>query len=132
MQWSHSRGLGSQAGGGDVSLSSRDHAGRRMHEETTGTGGREATGRRVSVGAGTGRGRVGQLLPGAGGQQVSTPLQMCKRGREKARALEEQDHNVGTPRFLPQPDPHPVRKLETSGKCTGVGGQTDTQTRREH
>lgn len=58
---------------------------------------------------------------------------MCKRGGEKAGPLEEQDYNVGTPLLLPQPDPYPVRKLETSGKCTVVGGQTDRQTegRRE-
>lgn len=57
---------------------------------------------------------------------------MCKRGGEEAGPLEEQDYNVGTP-LLPQPDPYPVRKLETSGKCTVVGGQTDRQTegRRE-
>lgn len=45
--------------------------------------------------------------------------------------MEEQDHNVGTPLFLPQPDPHPVRKLETSGKRTGVGGWADGQTDEE-
>lgn len=50
---------------------------------------------------------------------------MCKRGREKAGASEEQDYNVGSPLLLPQPDPCPVRKLETSGKCTVVGGRTD-------
>lgn len=49
--------------------------------------------------------------------------------------MEEQDHNVGTPLFLPQPDPHPVRKLETSGKRTGgrwadrrTDGRTDGRT----
>lgn len=84
MQWSHSGGLGSQAGGGDVSLSSRDHAGRRMHEETTGTAGREATGAESQSGAGQrGHGereRAGSCSPGVRGRQVSTPLQMCKRG----------------------------------------------------
>lgn len=79
-------------------------------------------------------GRRGQLFSRDGwGDRLAVPLKMCKRGGEKAGPLEEQDYNVGTPLLLPQPDPDPVRKLGTSGKCTVVGGQTDRQTegRRE-
>lgn len=79
-------------------------------------------------------GGTGQLFSGdRWGDRSAAPLKMGEQGGEKAGALEEQDYNVGTPLLLPQPDPYPVRRLETSGKRTVVGGQTDRQTegRRE-
>lgn len=88
----------------------------------------------VSVRGKESRGRRRWELSGDGwGDRLAAPLKMGKRGGEKAGALEEQDYNVGTPLLLPQPDPYPVRRLETSGKRTVVGGQTDRQTegRRE-
>lgn len=43
------------------------------------------------------------------------PSRCVKGGQEETGALEERDDNVGTPLLLPQSDPNPVRKLETSG-----------------
>lgn len=104
--------------------------------------GGEATGGRVSVGRGmaeatrdgSARGEgVGAALlrDGRGDRLAPHPSRFVKGGREDDGALEEQDDNVGTPLLLPQSDPHPVRKLETSGikmHGGGVGRGTDRRT----
>lgn len=102
--------------------------------------GREATGGRVSVRRGTAEATRDGVLRGKGGgsslmgrredRLAPHPSRCVKGGREEAGALEERDDNVGTPLLLPQSDPHPVRKLETSGieMHGGVAGRgTDGQ-----
>lgn len=71
------------------------------------------------------------LRDGRGDRLAPHPSRCVKGGREEDGALEEQDDNVGTPLCLPQSDPHPVRKLETSGIEMHGGGEgrgTDRRT----
>ncbi|CAN0037096.1 unnamed protein product [Rangifer tarandus platyrhynchus] len=73
------------------------------------------------------------LRDGQGDRLAPHPSRCVKGGREEGGALEEQDDNVGAPLLLPQSDPHPVRKLETSGiemrgGGGGVGRGTDRRT----
>lgn len=140
----HIHGVGSQAGGGDVSLLPRDHAERRacmrdhgrhrtagrprVAESQSGGGWQRPPETGVLGGEGVG---AALLRDGRGDRLAPHPSRFVKGGREDDGALEEQDDNVGTPLLLPQSDPYPVRKLETSGikmHGGGVGRGTDRRT----
>ena len=137
-------GVGSQAGGGDVSLLPRDHAERRacMRGPREAQDGGEATGRRASAGTGAAEATADGRAPGegagsspagrTGGQFSTLPLQMCKRGPRESWGRRGARRRCGDPTSPPPADLHPVRKPETSGIEThggvagrGMDGQTD-------
>lgn len=110
----------------------RDHgrhrtAGKPRVAESQSGGGRQ---RPPEMGVLRGRGGGSSLMGRREDRLAPHPSRCVKGGREEAGALEERDDNVGTPLLLPQSDPHPVRKLETSGiEMHGgmVGRGTDGQ-----